>query len=133
MNALTATTYCSDPTALMRRFGSTAGPIRLGSWSSRAAHGGRMTFDATFGIADTIHTAAATAYGPIEALTSMLYDAGFHLEILSFHQQPGPTGQTVTFVLCEFDGRQEWSMAIESDCKQSSIRAVIGAANRLHG
>ncbi len=123
----------SDPAALMRRFGSANGPLRVGSWSYRPARGGRTTFDATFGISDTIHTASATAYGPVEALTSMLYDAGFGLEILSFHQQPGPAGRTVTFALCEFDGRQEWSMAIEGDSMQSSIRAVVGAANTLHG
>lgn len=149
MNALTASAdsfHCTLPrdlrplaesldwASVVRRFGSTPGPLRLGSWSTRAAHGGRTTFDATFGIGDAIHRASATSYGPIDAVTSMLYDAGFHLEILSFHQQPvAASDRIATFVLCEFDGRREWAMAIEDDGVTSSIRAIIVAANMLHG
>ncbi|AYJ47777.1 alpha-isopropylmalate synthase regulatory domain-containing protein [Rhodococcus sp. P1Y] len=118
-------------TTLQQRFCAATGPIRLGSWKSSSARGGRTTFDATFGLGDSIHAASATTYGPIDALTSMLYDAGFHIEIVSFHQQPLDE-RTVTFVLTEFDGRRQWSMAVDSDCHASSIRAVIGAANMLH-
>ncbi|MCZ4275708.1 MAG: alpha-isopropylmalate synthase regulatory domain-containing protein [Rhodococcus sp. (in: high G+C Gram-positive bacteria)] len=120
-------------TAFAHRYSAGSSPIRLGTWTTSAAPGGRTTFDATFGIGDTIHTASATTHGPIDALTSMLYDAGFHLEIISFHQQHLASGtQTATFVLCEFDGRRRWAMAIDGDATQSSIRALIGAANMLH-
>ena len=127
-------------TNFTQQFAASSGPIRLGSWDSTTARGGRTSFAATFGIGDSIHTASATTYGPIDALTSMLYDAGFHLEIISFHQQPIQSvdpltergDRTATFVLAEFDGRQRWSMAIESGATESSIRAIIGAANMLH-
>ena len=113
------------------RFSPTSGPLRLGSWTAARATGGKTSFDATFGIADAIITCAATTYGPIEALTSMLYDAGFSIEILSFHQQ-SIGEETATFVLVERDGRREWSMAIDLDATLSSIRAVIAGANLLH-
>lgn len=121
-----------DWTTLQHRFCAASGPIRLGSWDSRPARGGRTMFDATFGLRDSIHAASATTYGPIDALTSMLYDAGFHIEIISFHQQR-LDHSTATFVLAEFDGRREWSLAVASDGAESSVRAVIGAANMLHG
>lgn len=128
-------------TNFTQQFAAASGPIRLGSWDSSTARGGRTSFAASFGIGDSIHSASATAYGPIDALTSMLYDAGFHLEIISFHQQTIQSAdplterrdRTATFVLAEFDGRQRWSMAIESGATESSIRAIIGAANMLHG
>ncbi|MDJ0362835.1 alpha-isopropylmalate synthase regulatory domain-containing protein [Rhodococcus sp. H29-C3] len=131
--------------AFLQRFGARTGPIRLGSWSARPGRGGQTRFDATFGVGNTIHTTTATSHGPIDALTSMLYDAGFHIEILNFHQQSvssrrrGTSGSGIeaatiaTFVLCEFDGRRAWSMAMDADGTSSSIRAVIGAANMLYG
>ncbi|WP_415971403.1 2-isopropylmalate synthase [Rhodococcus sp. 077-4] len=118
-------------TAFTERFSPTTGPLRLGSWTGTKTNGGRIEFDATFGIGDTIIACAATTYGPIEALTSMLYDAGFRIEILSFHQQI-IGDETATFILGEHDGRREWSMAIEPDATLSAVRAVIGGANILH-
>lgn len=127
MNALTTST---SPDCFAARVDT---PIRLDSWTTSAARGGRTRFDATFGIGDTTHTASATTYGPIDALTSMLYDAGFHLEIISFHQQHRASGtQIATFLLCEFDGRRTWAMGIDCNGTQSSLQALIGAANRLH-
>ncbi|QCB49352.1 2-isopropylmalate synthase [Rhodococcus sp. PAMC28707] len=160
MNTLSSTTFSSDCfaarygaplprdlrdqaanmswAAFLQRFGARTGPIRLGSWSAQPGPGGQTRFDATFGVGNAIHTTAATSHGPIDALTSMLYDAGFHIEILNFHQQSISENGThaakiATFVLCEFDGRRAWSMAMDGDGTSSSIRAVIGAANMLHG
>ncbi|MEO7079346.1 alpha-isopropylmalate synthase regulatory domain-containing protein [Rhodococcus sp. BP22] len=160
MNTLSSTTFSSDCfaarygaplprdlrdqaanlnwAAFLQRFGARTGPIRLGSWSAQPGPGGRTRFDATFGVGNTIHTTTATSHGPIDALTSMLYDAGFHIEILNFHQQSVSENGThdakiATFVLCEFDGRRAWSMAMDGDGTSSSIRAIIGAANMLHG
>lgn len=118
-------------TAFAERFSPTTGPLRLGSWTAGRATGGRTAFDATFGIGDTIIACAATTYGPIEALTSMLYDAGFRIEILSFHQQI-IGDETGTFVQAEHDGRREWSMGMDADATLSSIRAIIAGANLLH-
>ncbi len=118
-------------TTFIERFSPTTGPLRLGSWTAGRAPGGRTDFDATFGIDDTIITCAATTYGPIEALTSMLYDAGFCIEILSFHQQ-NIGDETATFIQAEHDGRREWSMGMDADAHLSAVRAVIAGANLLH-
>lgn len=118
-------------TAFTDRFSPTTGPLRLGSWTGTKSTGCKIEFDATFGIDDTIIACAATTYGPIEALTSMLHDAGFRLEILSFHQQI-IGDETATFILAEHDGRREWSMGMAADADLSSIRALVAGANLLH-
>ncbi|MFD4181769.1 alpha-isopropylmalate synthase regulatory domain-containing protein [Rhodococcus sp. NPDC058514] len=108
------------------------GPIRFGRWSAHALGAGRSEFRATLALGDTIHQAKATAAGPIAALTSMLYDAGVQLEILSFHQQDAG-GRTATFLLCEHDGRRHWSVGLADTATESSIEAMIAGANILHG
>ncbi|OZC65675.1 2-isopropylmalate synthase [Rhodococcus sp. 06-470-2] len=118
-------------TAFTDRFSPTTGPLRLGSWTGTKSTGCKIEFDATFGIGDTIIACAATTYGPIEALTSMLHDAGFRIEILSFHQQI-IGDETATFILAEHDGRREWSMGMAADADLSSIRAVLAGANILY-
>jgi len=113
------------------RFAPTGGPVRLGSWTSEHLGAGRHTFTATLGLGDRISSASATATGPIAALTSMLFDAGFQLEILSFHQQRTPEG-TATFILAEHDSERRWAMAIAEDCNASAREAIIAGANLLH-
>lgn len=118
-------------TEFIQRFGPTGGPVRLGSWEFSDLGAGRGTYTATLAIGDTITSATATATGPIAALTAMLYDAGFQLEILSFHQQRTSAG-TATFVLCDHDGERRWATAIGADCISSSLSAIIAGANLLH-
>ncbi|NKS82357.1 2-isopropylmalate synthase [Rhodococcus hoagii] len=118
-------------TEFAQRFSPTGGPVRLGSWTSEHLGAGRHTFTATLGLGDRISSASATATGPIAALTSMLFDAGFQLEILSFHQQRTSEG-TATFILAEHDGERRWAMAIAEDCNASAREAIIAAANLLH-
>lgn len=120
--------------SIIQRFGTSTGPIRLGSWTASRAQAGRFVYDATFGIGDSIVTASATAYGPMDALTTMLHASSYRLEILSFHQQPSARASdgTATFILCEFDGRAEWAMATDRDSEHSAVRALITAANKLH-
>ncbi|WP_137723001.1 alpha-isopropylmalate synthase regulatory domain-containing protein [Prescottella subtropica] len=113
------------------RFAPTGGPVRLGAWTAATLGAGRSTYTATLGIGDRITSASAAATGPIAALTAMLYDAGFQLEILSFHQQSTPAG-TATFVLCEHDGQRRWATAIDADGIASSLSAIIAGANLLH-
>lgn len=118
-------------TEFAQRFSPTGGPVRLGSWTSEHLGPGRHTFTATLGLGDRISSASATATGPIAALTSMLFDAGFQLEILSFHQQRTSEG-TATFILAEHDGERRWAMSIAEDCNASARDAIIAAANLLH-
>lgn len=118
-------------TEFAQRFAPTGGPVRLGSWTSEHLGAGRHTFTATLGLGDRISSASATATGPIAALTAMLFDAGFQLEILSFHQQRTSEG-TATFILAEHDGERRWAMAIAEDCNASARDAIIAGANLLH-
>ncbi|OYD69792.1 alpha-isopropylmalate synthase regulatory domain-containing protein [Rhodococcus sp. OK302] len=106
------------------------GPIRLGAWSTEKIAPGRWTFEATLGLGERIAKASATATGAISAMTSMLYDAGISLEILSFHQhQIGH--RTATFIFTECSGRRSWAMGIGESATESSLRAMTSAANRF--
>lgn len=118
-------------TEFTQRFAPTGGPFRLGSWDAAGRGAGCADYTATLAIGDTITSASATATGPIAALTSMLYDAGFQIEILSFHQQHTTAG-TATFVLCEHDGDRRWATAFGDDGISSSLAAIITGANLLH-
>lgn len=118
-------------TEFAQRFSPTGGPVRLGSWEAADHGAGLSIYTATLGLGDRITATSATATGPIAALTSMLYDAGFQLEILSFHQQRTAAG-TATFVLCDHDGERRWAMAIGDDSLSSSLAAIIAGANLLH-
>ncbi|MFD4294590.1 alpha-isopropylmalate synthase regulatory domain-containing protein [Rhodococcus sp. NPDC058532] len=109
------------------------GPIRFGRWSVAPLGAGRCEFKATLGIGDAIHQATAEASGPVSALTAMLYDAGFQLEILSFHQLRIADDRTATFLLCEHDGRRHWAVGFGHDATASSVEAMIAGANLLHG
>lgn len=114
-------------------FSPSGGPIRFGSWSVTPLGAGRSEFTATLGIGDTIAQATATASGPVSALTAMLYDSGFQMEILSFHQMHVDADRIATFLLCEHDGRRHWAMGLGDDATASSIEAMIAGANLLHG
>lgn len=117
----------------LKTYSPSNGPIRFGRWSTLSLGAGRSEFKATLGLGDAIHQATAIAGGPVSALTSMLHDAGFQLEILAFHQQGLADGRAATFLLCEHDGRRHWAFGIGDDATDSSVRAMIAGANLLHG
>jgi hypothetical protein len=118
-------------------FNPVGGPLRLGSWecddghrsSSRLGAQARM-FRATLAIGDRIDTASACASGAVAALTAMLHERGFTVEMTRFHQLRSGD-DTATFV-CGNDGqRTEWAMGWSEDATQSALRALISCANRL--
>lgn len=109
------------------------GPIRFGRWSVTPRGAGRNEYKATLGIGDAITQATAEASGPVSALTAMLYDAGFQMEILSFHQMRIDADRTATFLLCEHDSRRHWAVGFGHDATESSIEAMVAGANLLHG
>ncbi|MFC4603943.1 2-isopropylmalate synthase [Rhodococcus kronopolitis] len=119
--------------AFSNSYSPTNGPIRFGRWSALSLGAGRSEFKATLGLGNAIAPATAIACGPVAALTAMLYDAGFALEILEFHQQSLPDGRTVTFLRCEHAGRRHWAFGIAGTATDSSVRAMIAGANLLHG
>lgn len=109
------------------RYGECAGPIRLAGWSSTGARGGAFTATLEF---PGWSRSVVAAGSPIAAMTSALYEAGYPVEILRFHQRRTPQG-TATFVQCEFDGRRGWGAALATDGAESSVRAMIASVNRL--
>ncbi|NDV05146.1 2-isopropylmalate synthase [Rhodococcus sp. IEGM 248] len=111
-------------------YAPSSGPFRLGSWSETKTGPGMWDFEATLGIGESICKTAASAPGPVAAMTSMLYDAGCAMEILSFHQHE-IGHRTATFLLCERDGIRLWAMGIGESHTESTLRAMISGANRL--
>jgi hypothetical protein len=118
-------------------YGHSAGPLELTHWecadhrgTSRCLGPQARTYQATFAVGGHSSTASASASGPIAAMTAMLHDRGFALEMLNFHQvQMGR--DTVTFIRGTDGVRDDWAMSWAEDPTQSALRAVIACANRL--
>ncbi|MFR9753051.1 alpha-isopropylmalate synthase regulatory domain-containing protein [Nocardia sp. 004] len=109
------------------RYCACTGPIRLGDWSPAGSHTAECT--ATLEFDDHLRTVVATG-SPVAALTSALYEEGYPVEILQFHQRRTADG-TATFVQCECDGRRGWGAAIAEDSAESTVRAMIAGVNLL--
>ncbi|MGV9411433.1 2-keto-3-deoxygluconate kinase [Nocardia sp. NPDC003693] len=106
--------YCRD-----------AGAIKLGEWTYRRA----ADFSATLEFEGRLRTVHSTG-SPVAALTSALYDEGYPVEILQFHQRRTGRG-TATFVQCEFNGRRGWGAALADESAESTVRAMIAGINSL--
>lgn len=111
-----------------------SGPVRLGQWECDAHRPGRhaYTYRATIAVGDRLGTSTAVACGPVAALTSMLYERGIPVELLSFHQVSSVDG-LATFVHGSDGAHQEWAMGLSDDATQSALRAVVACANKLAG
>ncbi|MEV0295505.1 2-keto-3-deoxygluconate kinase [Nocardia sp. NPDC050710] len=114
------------PAEFYDRYCEHSGPIRLSEW---AAAGQTSEYTATLEFADHLRSVATTG-SPVAALTSALYDEGYPVEILQFHQRRTADG-TATFVQCEFNGRRGWGAALAGDGAESTVRAMISGINRL--
>ncbi|WP_067697450.1 alpha-isopropylmalate synthase regulatory domain-containing protein [Nocardia jejuensis] len=114
-----------SPAEFHDRYCDHAGPIKLGDWTRRHA----ADFTATLEFAGHLRTVTA-AGSPVAALTSALYDEGYPVEILQFHQRNTGIG-TATFVQCEVNGRRGWGAAIADDGAESMVRAMIAGLNRF--
>ncbi|WP_422748646.1 homocitrate synthase [Mycobacterium sp. WMMD1722] len=113
------------------------GPLRLGHWACTDAERPARRlgpqprhYQATLAFGDRIGTATAAAFGPVAALTEMLYDQGVAVEMMAFHQMPAGA-QIATFIHGSDGARTEWAMGVAGDPTQSALRAVIACANRL--
>lgn len=113
-----------DPAEFADRCTRSDGPIVLGEFTCSGTD-----FTATLEFADHLRTVIATG-SPVAAMTSALYDEGYPLEILRFHQRSTTDG-TATFVQCEFNGRRGWAAAIAADGAESTVRAMITGVNLL--
>ncbi|GGC62086.1 2-isopropylmalate synthase [Hoyosella rhizosphaerae] len=107
-----------------------AGKFRLENWQIHNLGSAKIAFEATIRTSGSSNTYTAMSSGPIGALTGMLYKLGCNLEIRELHQRP-VDDRTATFVLGECDEHQAWGVAFSADPVESSLRAVIAAANRL--
>jgi hypothetical protein len=124
--------------AFRDRYSPTSGPLRLGQWQCTDADRSATrlgpqarNYQATIAVGDRIGTSIAAASGPVAALTAMLYDRGIPVEISAFHQRTAD-GCTATFIKGTDGVRHEWAMGWSEDATQSSLRAVMACANRLH-
>lgn len=106
------------------------GPLQLDGWTEDRISSSRATYSADLNIDHSPHHASAAAAGPISAMTAMLHEAGFPIEVTSFHQQRAGE-QTATFILATSGDRQHWAMGMGADCAASALAALICAANLL--
>ncbi|MTJ62505.1 2-keto-3-deoxygluconate kinase [Nocardia seriolae] len=114
-----------SPAEFHDRYCEPNGPVKLSDWTPSGHRAGTATLE----IADHLRTVTA-AGSPVAALTSALYDEGYPVEILQFHQRRTEDG-TATFVQCEFNGRRGWGAALADDPAESTIRAMIAGINHL--
>lgn len=110
-------------------FGGT-GTIRLGTWTMTPAPADMVECHATVAFADRIMSLTATATGPVAAMTSMLYDIGAGVQIVTFHQRQTDDGFHA-FLLCERDNRQCWAHGDGTTGDQANVNALVAGANRL--
>jgi hypothetical protein len=108
------------------------GPLHLADWNGTALTGGLSAYEATFALDGAIHTSASVATGPVSAMTGMIHELGFRLEIRSFHRQD--MGDThATFLLCESDDERScWVMGLGATAAESTLRAMTAGINRLY-
>ncbi|NKY44053.1 alpha-isopropylmalate synthase regulatory domain-containing protein [Nocardia cerradoensis] len=114
------------PAEFYDRYCAHTGPVKLSDWA-RAEQ--RATYTATIELAGHART-VVSAGSPVAALTSALYDEGYPVEILQFHQRRTGSG-TATFVQCECNGRRGWGAALAGDGPESTVRAMIAGLNKL--
>ena len=104
--------------------------IRLGAWSMTPAPSDMVECRATVAYADRIMSLSATATGPIGAMTSMLYDMGAGVSIVTLHQRQTEAGYAA-FLLCERDNRQCWAYGDGSTGDEANVNALVAGANQL--
>ncbi|MGB3698477.1 MAG: hypothetical protein WBA05_13680 [Gordonia sp. (in: high G+C Gram-positive bacteria)] len=76
------------------------------------------------------HDLAATATGPIGAMTEILYALGVGVEIVSLSQERDGD-ETVVYLLCERDARRVRSYGRGRTGDEAAVNALIAGANRF--
>lgn len=106
------------------------GPVCLKGWSERRVDAAHKTYSATLQVDGTTRTTRASGAGAISAMTAIVYEAGYPVEINSFHQQHAGK-QTATFLECSRGYQRHWAMGIGADSSESIVNAFVAAANLL--
>jgi len=79
-------------------------------------------------------TVTGTGNGPIDALVTALGDIGIELAVLDYHQHAltsGSRASSAAYVEAESAGHVAWGAAMDSSILDSSLQAVVSAANHL--
>ncbi|MBO0856511.1 MAG: 2-keto-3-deoxygluconate kinase [Nocardia sp.] len=116
------------PSEFLSRYCGPTGPVKLNDWTA-VGQSRTSTYTATLELSGHHRTVVASG-NPVAALTSVLYDEGYPMEILQFHQRHTDSG-TATFVQCECNGRRGWGAALAGDGPESTMRAMIAGLNQL--
>jgi hypothetical protein len=116
-----------SPAEFYERYCEHSGPVKLCAWAP--ATPGQADCTATLEFADHLRTVVAGG-NPVAALTSALYEEGYAVEILQFHQRRTAAG-TATFVQCESDGHRGWGAALSDNDAESTVRAMLAGINKL--
>ncbi|MCX4095050.1 alpha-isopropylmalate synthase regulatory domain-containing protein [Nocardia sp. alder85J] len=117
------------PAEFYDRYCDHSGPVKLGDWAATGQQELPSGYTATLEFGGRLRT-VVSAGSPVAALTSALYDEGYPVEILQFHQRPTGDG-TATFVQCECNGHRRWGAAIADDAAESTVRAMIAGLSHL--
>ncbi len=76
--------------------------------------------------------ASITAMGPSSAMTQILADHGYNVEILQFHQYD-IFEATVTFIYTTHKSKRMWAVGFGANRDHSIANALCSAASRLYG
>ncbi|WP_019928095.1 alpha-isopropylmalate synthase regulatory domain-containing protein [Nocardia sp. BMG111209] len=117
------------PAEFYDRYCGHTGPVRLGEWAPTGQQELPAGYTATLEFGGRLRT-VVSAGSPVAALTSALYEEGYPVEILQFHQRQTGDG-TATFVQCECNGHRSWGAAVADDSAESSVRAMIAGLSSL--
>lgn len=125
--ALRAESDGLTPAEFHQRYCDLAGPVKLGDWTPAGRRHASATHTATLEFDGHLRT-IVSAGNPVAAITSALYEEGYPVEILQFHQRQTASG-IATFVRCECNGRRGWGAAVANDGAESSVRAILSGIN----
>ncbi|MBV7295946.1 acetyl-CoA acetyltransferase [Corynebacterium sp. TAE3-ERU12] len=125
-----------DWRTFMSTYSPTEGPLTIKEFTAARGVAGRCTFSATIvdGLGTdqerTVHS-EITAMGPVSAVTNLLADVGYRVEIAEFHQFE-IFEATATFIYAEHNNSRVWTMGFGQTPEMATMTAMVCAANRLH-
>lgn len=125
-----------DWRTFMATYSPTGGPLSIREFTATKGLAGRSTFRAAVTTgrgtdAERTRYAEVTAMGPVSAVTNLMADAGFRVEILEFHQFE-IFEATATFLYAMHNNSRVWAMGFGTTPEASVMTAMTCAANRLH-
>lgn len=126
-----------DWRTFMTTYSPTGGSLAIREFTSTKGLAGRSTFRATITTnrgtdAERTDFREVTAMGPVSAVTNLMADSGYRIEILEFHQFE-IFEATATFLYATHNNSSVWAMGFGTTPEAATMTAMTCAANRLHG